>query len=628
MYRFVFRYTFCFAAKGESTVTKIEELRKKAMALPESPGVYIMKNKSGEIIYIGKAKVLKNRVSQYFGSQNNHTTKVRRMVENVHDFDYIIVGSEFEALVLECNLIKQNKPKYNILLKDAKGYHYLKITDNEGWKMVYSVKQKYDDGAEYIGPYMSSEYVNTALQQALDIFALPHCEKQFPCDISRKARPCLNYHIKLCSGVCCGSISKTEHNANVEDALDFITGNKNDFLRSLHIKMDKASEELEFEKAAKYRDRIRSIEKIAAKQHVVSLKYKNQDVFGFASINQKTCLSVICFRAGSITDTQTFIFDRIENPDEEYADILGEYYAGKDDFPDRICIATQLSSAGFLENSFSELAGKKVLIYVPLAGEGKTLLEMAEKNAEEKLARVLSSNDRRSAPVHELQELLGLDKLPYYIEAYDISNTNGQENVAGMVVFADGRPYKKAYRRFQIKSFEGQDDYRSLAEVLTRRITEYKNADNHDEGFGRKPDLILLDGGIGQVNAVKLIFERYGFDVPLFGMVKDSKHRTRAIASDGGEIMINDNRGVFSFIAGIQEEVHRYAITYHHNLKKKNTLASALSEIKGIGDKRAQALMTRFRTLDALKKADIDEIMSVPGMTKDAAENVYDYFNG
>lgn len=608
-------------------MSKINELRKKAMALPEEPGVYIMKNKSGEIIYIGKAKVLKNRVSQYFGSQNNHTSKVRRMVENVDDFDYIIVASEFEALVLECNLIKQNKPKYNILLKDAKGYHYLKVVDNNGWKMIYNVKQKFDDGARYIGPYMSSEYVGTALQQALDVFNLPHCEKQFPRNISKKARPCLNYHIKLCSGVCCGKVTVEEHNANVDDALKFLTGGRSDYIRFLNEEMEKASEELEFEKAAKYRDRIRSIEKTAMKQHVVSLKYKNQDVFGFASINDKTCLSVICFRDGSISDTQTFVFERIENPDEEYAEVLAEFYSGKDDFPDRICIDTQLSQCSFLENTFSELAHKKVIIYVPLAGEGKTLLEMTEKNAAEKLSRVLSANDKRSAPLHELQELLGLQKLPYYIEAYDISNTNGHENVAGMVVYVDGRPYKKAYRKFRIKTFEGQDDYRSLAEVLTRRITEYKKSDNHDEGFGRKPDLILLDGGIGQVNAVRPIFERYGFDVPLFGMVKDSKHRTRAIASDGGEIMISEKRGVFTFLGSVQEEVHRYAVSYHHELKKKNTLSVALSEINGIGEKRAKALITRFRTLDAMKDAELDEILNVPGMTKDAAENVYRYFH-
>lgn len=607
-------------------MTVTEELRRKAMALPEEPGVYIMKNKSGEIIYIGKAKSLKNRVSQYFGSQNNHTQKVRRMVENVRDFDYIIVNSEFEALVLECNLIKQNKPKYNILLKDAKGYHYLKITDN-GWKMLYSVKQKYDDGAEYIGPYMSSEYVNTALSQALDVFMLPHCEKQFPRDISKRGRPCLNYHIKLCSGACCGGISREEHNAAVEDAVRFITGGSGDFLRLLNARMEKASENLEFEKAAKYRDRIRSIEKITMKQHVVSLKYKNQDVFGFASINTKTCLSVICFRGGSITDTQTFVFERIENPDEEYAEILAGFYSGKDDFPDRICVDVRLSQSDFLEGYFSELAKKKVQLYVPLAGEGKTLMEMARKNAAEKLARALSANDRRFAPLHELQELLGLERLPYYIEAYDISNFGGQENVAGMVVFADGRPYKRAYRRFRIQSFEGQDDYRSLAEVLTRRITEYKNSDNHDEGFGRKPDLILLDGGTGQVNAVRPVFERYGFDVPLFGMVKDSKHRTRAIASNGGEIMISDKRGVFTFISEMQEEVHRYAVSYHHTLKKKNTLAASLSQINGIGEKRAQSLMIRFKTLDAIKKADIDELLSVPGMTKSAAESVYNYFN-
>ena len=607
-------------------MTKIEELRKKAMALPEEPGVYIMKNARNEIIYIGKAKVLKNRVSQYFGSQNNHSLKVRQMVAHVFDFDYIIVGSEFEALVLECSLIKQNKPKYNILLKDDKGYHYVKVTNDE-WRMFYDVKQKENDDAKYIGPFTTSEAVGTAVKEAYDIFRLPHCAKRFPQDINRSARPCLNYYIKLCAGACKGLVTKEEHNAAVDDALRFIQGGRSQYLKTLQEQMEEASEALDFEKAAKYRDRIRAIEKISQKQHMVSTGCPNQDFFGLVSIGTRSSLCVLQFRDGTFVNTQTFIFDRIENPEEDYVEMLANFYSQPTELPERICLDTELNQKEFLEDYFTELRGKKVSLYVPKSGEAKVLLDRAKTNASEKLTRVLSYNDKQNAALHELQELLGLDRFPAYIEAYDISNTAGQENVAGMVVFVNGRPLKRCYKRFMIKSFEGQDDYRSLAEVLERRIAEYKNRDaDLPEGFERKPDLILLDGGIGQVHAVLPVFKKHGFDVPLFGMVKDSKHRTRAIAAGGGEITINDNRSVFRLIAEIQEEVHHYAITYHHKLKKKHTLSMTLTEIDGIGPKRAKALLERFKTLEAVKNADLDELLSVPGMTEPAANSVYAYF--
>ncbi len=608
-------------------MTKLEELRKKAMALPDAPGVYIMKNARREIIYIGKAKVLKNRVSQYFGSQNNHTEKVRQMVAHVDDFDYVIVGSEFEALVLECSLIKQNKPKYNILLKDDKGYHYVKVT-NDSWKMLYDVKQKEDDGARYIGPYTGGESISSAVKQAYDIFMLPHCTKVFPRDIDRAARPCLNYYIKLCAGACKGLVSQEEHNAAVDDAVRFIQGGKTEYLREANRLMQEASDNMEFEKAIRLRDRIRAIEKSSQRQYMVSSNCKNQDVFGVASLGKKTCINVMQFREGTFVNTHTFILDRFENPQEDYAEMIPNFYASAADYPDRICIDLMPLQPEFLEQYFFSQAEKKVTLYVPLSGESKALLETAKKNASEKLARVLSFNDKKNAALIELQEALGLEKLPAYIESYDISNTAGQENVAGMVVFVNGRPLKRCYKRFRIKSFEGQDDYRSLHEVLERRIIEYTKEKEYctAEGFGRKPDLILLDGGIGQVNAVAPLFKKYNFDVPLFGMVKDGKHRTRAIASGGGEITINDNRTVFSLVSQIQEEVHRYAITYHHTLKKKNTLEVTLTQIDGVGPKRARLLMDRFKTLTAISKAELDDLMSVPGVSAPAAQSVYNYF--
>ncbi len=603
----------------------ILQLRKKATALPQKPGVYIMKNTAGDIIYIGKAKVLCNRVSQYFGSHNNHSSKVRKMVEHVCDFDYIVVNSEFEALVLECNLIKTHKPKYNILLKDDKGYSYVRVTRGE-WKKISAVKQKADDGATYYGPFTSSENSSAAVRQALDIFRLAHCNRVFPRDISKNCRPCLNYHIKLCSAPCCGLISQKEYDANVDAAAEFILGGKTEYLKKLYSEMNSASESLEFEKAAKIRDRIRAVEKISQKQHVVSVKTEEQDVFGISSSENKSAVCVLSFRNGALTDTKTFVVDRIDEPGAEYSEILCAYYSGGENIPAQICVDCDFSEKEDAERYLSEIKKKRVRIVHPLAGENAGVVEMARNNAMQKLSRMLTGNDRSRAVLLELQELLGLENYPQYIESYDISNTAGHENVAGMIVYKDGRPFKKSYRRFMIKSFEGQDDFRSLAEVINRRINEYIANEGEAEGFGVKPDLILLDGGLGQVTAVREVMLRRGFDVPLFGMVKDGKHRTRAITSEGGEVAIRDTRSVFSFVSEIQEEVHRYAISYHRRLHKKNSLESVLCSIDGIGKTRAKALMQRFKTVAAVSQADYDDLISVPGMTAPAAENVIKYF--
>lgn len=605
-------------------MSRIENLRTKAAALPEQPGVYIMKNIDKDIIYIGKAKNLKNRVSQYFGSQNKHSTKVRRMVENVADFDYIIVSSEFEALVLECSLIKQYSPKYNILLKDAKGYSYIKYHSND-WKSISSVFRKDDDNAEYYGPFMSSDNINSALKEAVDIFQLPHCNKHFPDDIKKKGRPCLNYHIKLCSGACAGNISRDEHNKNVDEALRFVLGEKNDILKELKDEMLRCSEMLEFERAAKLRDKIKTIEKISEKQNVVDNKYKNQDVFGIESIGEKTCIDVLTIRNGTIASTDNYIIDRPET-EEEYIILLADYYSERHDFPDRICIEYEFSETDVLIQYLENISGKKIKLYSPKAGEGRQILDMAKRNAVEKLSRFLSYNDKKKAVLLELKELLGLKNVPDIIEAYDISNMNGSENVGGMITFVNGRPDKKRYRRFEIKGFVGQDDYRSLAEVMERRINEYYTNPDPDNSFRIKPDLILIDGGDGQVNSVSAVMKKMNFDVPVFGMVKDGKHRTRAITDSGNEIAINDNRSVFTLISDIQEEVHRYAIGYHRKLKNKNTFASQLMQIDGVGEKRAKKLMIKFGSVAKIKAATIEDIASVDGISEEVANYIFNYF--
>mgnify|MGYP000668266824 FL=1 len=603
---------------------KTKILRKKAMSLPLLPGVYIMKNADGEIIYIGKAKALKNRVSQYFGSQNRHPIKVRKMVENVDRFDYIVTGSEFEALVLECSLIKQHSPKYNILLKDDKGYSYIRISEGE-YRKISAVFNKKDDGSEYIGPYLSSYSVRQSVDAANKIFKLPQCNKVFPRDFG-KSRPCLNYYISQCCGLCTGKIKKSDYDEAVDGAIAFLKGDSRDIIADLRVKMEKAAEELDFEQAAKLRDRINSIERIKEKQKVVYKSVEEQDVFATADIDGSVCLAVLRFSNGRLFDSEHFFFDDPGDKEGMRSDFITSYYSMRDNIPKRVTVDGEVADRELLEQWLSEKKGKKVTVFVPARGEQLEIVNMCRKNAEEKLAIKKGRTGREIAVLDELKDLLGLKKTPEYIESYDISHTAGQDSVAGMIVFKGGKPYRKAYKRFSIKSFDGNDDYRAMNEVLTRRFSEYEKSKDSTEGFGKLPDLILLDGGVGQVHAVEPVLREFGLKIPLFGMVKDNRHRTRAISGDGGEIAINSKRQVFTLVSEIQNEVHRFSVAYHHQKHAKRGLSLSLTEIEGVGEKRASALLKYFKTITAIKNAEVDELSKAPGITSAVAQNIYDYY--
>lgn len=603
---------------------KMKILRKKAMSLPLLPGVYIMKNADGEIIYIGKAKALKNRVSQYFGSQNRHPVKVRKMVENVDRFDYIVTGSEFEALVLECSLIKQHSPKYNILLKDDKGYSYIRISEGE-YRKISAVFNKKDDGSEYIGPYLSSYSVRQSVDAANKIFKLPQCNKVFPRDFG-KSRPCLNYYISQCCGLCTGKIKKSDYDEAVDGAIAFLKGDSRDIIADLRAKMEKAAEELDFEQAAKLRDRINSIERIKEKQKVVYKSVEEQDVFATGDIDGSVCLAVLRFSNGRLFDSEHFFFDDPGDKKGMRSDFITSYYSMRDNIPKRVTVDGEVADRELLEQWLSEKKGKKVTVFVPARGEQLEIVNMCRKNAEEKLAIKKGRTGREIAVLDELKDLLGLKKTPEYIESYDISHTAGQDSVAGMIVFKGGKPFRKAYKRFSIKSFDGNDDYRAMNEVLTRRFSEYEKSKDSTEGFGKLPDLILLDGGVGQVHAVEPVLREFGLKIPLFGMVKDNRHRTRAISGDGGEIAINSKRQVFTLVSEIQNEVHRFSVAYHHQKHAKRGLSLSLTEIEGVGEKRASALLKYFKTMTAIKNAEVDELSKAPGITSAVAQNIYDYY--
>ncbi|MBQ6600877.1 MAG: excinuclease ABC subunit UvrC [Clostridia bacterium] len=603
----------------------LKALREKAMKLPLTPGVYIMKNKDGEIIYIGKAKKLKNRVSQYFGCQNGHGTKVRKMVENVRDFDYILTDSEFEALVLECSLIKQNMPKYNILLKDDKGYSYIKITKGD-YGRISACFRKDDENAEYLGPYTGNFSVTNAVEQASEIFMLPTCNRVFPRDIG-KGRPCLNFHINRCSGVCQRKITKQEYNENLKQAVEFLKGGSANTVNRLKKEMEEYSENLEFEKAAKIRDKLKAIDRIMSRQKVVVGDSVNEDVFAIAQRGEKACLSVLTLREGLLNSTEHFIIDSNENLPELRRELVSSFYSMERQIPPLIVLDGEISDAQLLCEWLTEKRGKKVTLFVPQKGEKAKVSAMCLNNAAQKLGEYLGRSGKETAVLDELAKLLGLPKTPEYIESYDISHTGGSDNVAGMVVFRNGLPYKKAYRRFAIKGFDGQDDYGSMREVISRRLNRYVEEKDTGEGFGVLPDLILLDGGQGQVNAVRPIVEAFGLDIPVFGMVKDGKHRTRAISHGGEEISVSSSRQVFTLISEIQEEVHRFAITYHKSKHTKRSVSTTLTSISGIGEKKAQLLLKHFRSMKAIGEAGMNELSAVKGISGTDAQRIYDYFH-
>lgn len=599
--------------------TKLRELKAKANRLPLTPGVYIMKDKNDNIIYIGKAKSLKNRVTQYFGAGSGHTEKVRKMVSLVNDFEYVLCDSEFEALILENSLIKQNQPKYNILLKDDKGYHYIKITGDK-WRKITTSMQLDDKSAEYIGPYYSSAVVKDTVAEVRKIFKLPDCNRSF----DKYSKPCLNFHIGLCEAPCRANISAEQYNETIDSAISFIKNSGDDIVKILEQNMHCAAEKLDFEYAAKLRDRINAIKKLNDSQKVVMCTYKNQDVFASAVLGDVACIAVLVFRNNKLTDKKHFIIDTFTDKNDLYSQFLTQYYDGGE-IPPRILIDSEIESKELLEQWLCEKAGKKAEILLPQRGEQKDLVSMCRNNAADNLAQKTELLGREMSALNELARLLGLPAAPRVIESYDISNTAGDENVAGMVVFRDGKPYKPHYRMFKIKSFAGQDDYRSMAEVLDRRFTEYENGEN--EGFSTLPDLILLDGGKGQISAVEQILKKHNINVPLFGMVKDSKHRTRAIATNGGDISIKANESAYRLVTTIQDEVHRFAIGYHKKRRSKKMLSSELLAIEGIGEAKAKALLKHFKTMKAIREASVEELSMVAGINHSLAEKIYSEFN-
>ena len=597
----------------------IEELKQKALSLTLQPGVYLMKDKQGQIIYVGKAKALKNRVVSYFRENSSHTEKVRRMVANVWDFDYIVTASEFEALVLECSLIKLHSPKYNILLKDDKGYHYIHITGGD-YPRIQAAKQKDGDGT-YLGPFVSSFIVKQSVDEANRIFCLPSCSKRFPQEF-RKARPCLNFHIHRCFGLCQGKMSREEYQKLIAEAVDYIRHGSAASVDDLQKQMEQAAEDLDFERAARLRDRIRAIQKITATQQVLLDEDKNLDVIAFAQNHLVVCAVVIQYREGRLMDKLTYFFEESSaDLTELRGEFLTQYYASAKDIARVILLDGQPEDPALFAEFARSRAGHAVSVVVPQKGDRRKLVEMAHNNALEQLSDRVQRTGREVAALEQLGSLLGMPSPPLYIEAYDISNWGETGRVGGMIVFENGRPLKSDYKRFSIKEVAGQDDFASMAEVLRRRMRRYLDG---DPAFSRLPDLILLDGGKGQLSAVQKVFAELGVQVPLYGMVKDSRHRTRALVGEGGEIALSAVKSAFTLVTAIQDEVHRFAIAYQRTLHKKANYDSDLKKLPGIGDVKAKAILREFRTKKRILAASPAELGEVAKLPPEKAEALWE----
>ncbi len=584
-----------------------------------------MKDKNGEIIYIGKAKVLRNRVSSYFRLVSKLYGKTKKMVDSVEDFEYIVVNSEKEALILECSMIKRHKPKYNILLKDDKGYSYIKIS-NDMFPRITGELQKVGAG-EYIGPFMSAFITRQTAEEVNKAFKLRTCKRVFPRDF-KKERPCLNYFIKRCVGVCKGDVSLEDYTQAIEQAKIYMKMGAKESIEYLREQMESAAENLEFERAAKLRDRISAIEKSNERQSVFCKSHPNADFIGIVSDKTRLNVSVLKFRAGALCDKLDFSFNSDENDFEETAtEFLERYYIDLADLPKEIFINRELPLFSLLSEVLSEKAGRKVIISTPVRGELIELVDMATKNAAAALSHATTKrDDKEIAALDELKVAAGLSKTPAYIESYDISNLGDSSIVAGMVVFKDGKPFKKNYKKFKIRDTETADDYASMREVIRRRFSRYKEGDK-DSGFATLPDLLLIDGGKTHLSAVKEELLSLGLDIEAFGMVKDSKHRTRGLVGDSGELSLTKSKRAFNLLNAIQNEVHRFAITYQRSTRNKY-LKSSITEVAGIGEKRARALFLKFKTIKAMKEATIDEIAAVAGMDRSSAERLCSYFKG
>lgn len=598
---------------------RLPYLREKTSKLTASPGVYLMKNKESAIIYIGKAKNLKNRVTSYFREKPDHTPKVAAMVSNVFDYDFIVTDSEFEALLLECSLIKQHKPKYNILLKDDKGYHYIRISEEE-FPRITAEKNTGEPG-DYLGPYTSGFITREAVNEANRVFMLPTCHKKFPQDFG-KGRPCLNFHIKMCMGVCRGKISCESYRRTVNQAVDYIKNGSMDSVERMKKEMEDAAENLDFERAAMLRDRIAAVQKAAEKQKIINSGVRSADVIGIAEFYDGIYISVLMYRENRLYDKAVFEFDKPEGGEDILSMFMAQFYHGKSDIPKAVIIDHIPADSALIEELLGRQSGRTVKLHQPQKGRLFELLRLAKNNSAEYAALKNNRTGKEVIALEELGQTLGLEKPPKYIEAYDISNLSSESMVAGMVVFEDGRPLKKAYKRFSIKEQTFQNDYGSMQEVLRRRLTRIGT--DEDEYFRRTPDLILLDGGKGHVSSVQPIVRELGLNIPVFGMVKDSKHRTRAIAASGSEIQINNLKSTFMLVTRIQDEVHRFSVSYMHSKHNKKTYKSELTNVKGIGDKKAAKIMLEFKTKENLRKASPEQLAKAAGVSLETARQLWE----
>ena len=598
------------------------DIQEQLKKLPDNPGVYLMKDKYNNVIYVGKAISLKNRVRQYFQSSKNHSSKVKSMVKNIYSFEYIITDSELEALILECNLIKQYKPKYNVLLRDDKTYPYIKVSVNEEFPRILKVRKIQKDKARYFGPYTNISAVNDTLEIIKNTYPIRSCSIDINKAIEKKQRPCLNYHIKKCVGPCTGNIYKEEYRKMIDEILLFLSGKEEYLIEYLKEKMEEASKSFNFEEAAGYRDKIKSLQDMIEKQKVVSTTSDlDQDVIAMARAHDEACVQVFFIRGGKIVGREHYILEgvmEIERP-AIFSSFIKQFYSSQDFIPKELLIEDEVEDQIVIEKWLESKKGQKVSIKIPQKGDKKELIEMVRKNAIEYLEKFSHVNkvqyEKTTGVLSELKDLLNLDKIPKKIEAYDISNIQGVDSIGSMVVFTNGKKDKKEYRRFKIKTVIGPNDYASMAEIVERRLK-----------YGNFPDVIMVDGGIGQVGAVENVLSSYGVDIPLWGMYKDDKHRTKGLISREKEIELDKSSNIYKFVASIQEEVHNFAITYHRSLRNKHITKSALDDIQGIGEKRKKALLSYFKSIDNIKKAEIRELQQVEGMNKTSAESVYNFF--
>ncbi len=598
-----------------------DELKKKANALPMSPGVYIMRDKTNAVIYVGKAKKLKNRVSQYFQDMAAHAPKTKMMVSKIDRFEVIVAGSEFEALVLECSLIKRYMPKYNILLKDDKGYPYLRLDMKEVYPKITMVGKIADDNASYYGPYGSRGVTQSLLEAIRLTLKLPGCSKVFPRDIG-KDRPCLNYHMNQCEGWCQTENSNAEYRLRIEQAQQLLQGNFKQVSAQIKQQMLEASESLNFELAASLRDRLKAVEILGQKQLVTAGTLADTDVIGFFQNDTKACFAVLHFTGGNLLDKDYEILSAVEEPESAVASLLKQFYLNRGYAPKSILLPFPLEDSALFAQLLELEFNRKPKLRVPQRGDNLRLLELANINAQEEVERITSKEERTRGTLTLLGKMLRIPA-PKRIEAFDISNISGTDMVGGMVVFVDGKPKKGEYKRFSIREMAGQDDYACMHQVLTRRFTRYKNA---NAGFDALPDLLLIDGGITHAKTARDALSRLDIAVPIFGMVKDDRHRTRALVTpDGLEIGIDTQQNVFALIGTIQEETHRFAVSYHRQLRSKRLRYSELDSIAGIGPKRKQDLIKKFQSITAIKNATLEELLHV--LPASAANEVFRHFH-